>query len=206
RGEDRRERVVDLVGDTGGELADRRELLGVDELRLRALQLLELAQRLLVEPRIVERQTDLVGRRLDERDLTGVEAVGNLPAEREGAEDPAAAADRDADEAADLVEPDRGLRPREEVRVPDDVHRLQGPPRLGDPSDQPLAHGQEPADLAQPRGPPALALELQRLAVSREQVEARDLVAGDVREGLRRGPEHVADVERAADRLGDRTE
>src|SRR5439155_428024 len=81
------------------------------------LQLLELAQGLLVEPRVVERQTDLVGRRLDERDLTGVEAVGDLPAEREGAEDPAAAADRDADEAADLVEPGRGPRPREEVRA-----------------------------------------------------------------------------------------
>ena len=72
--EDRRQRIVDLVRDARGELADRFHLLGVDQLRVRALELVELAKRLGVEPRVVERQADLIRRGLDQGQLGLVEA------------------------------------------------------------------------------------------------------------------------------------
>src|SRR5262249_38996814 len=71
--EDRREGIVDLVRHARRELADRRELLGVDQLglgadalRVRELDLVALAQELGIEPRVVERDADLVRRRLEQ--------------------------------------------------------------------------------------------------------------------------------------------
>src|SRR5215831_19239080 len=94
--EDRRQRIVDLVRHARGELTDRLHLLPVDQLRVGALELVELAARLGVEARIVERQADLVRGGLEERQLGLVERLERLAAERERAQDLAPAVDRDA--------------------------------------------------------------------------------------------------------------
>ena len=79
--EDRRQRIVDLVGDPGGQLADGGELLGVDQLGLRAAQLFEAVHRLRVEARVVERDADLIGGRLHQRYLALAERLAGLAAE-----------------------------------------------------------------------------------------------------------------------------
>ena len=83
---------------------------------VRALELLELAQRLGVKPRVVERDADLVGRGLDQRHLALVEGVAVWRPERQRAQDPAATVDRHAQEAADLVLLDGRLGGRQQVR------------------------------------------------------------------------------------------
>ena len=64
--EHRGERVVDLVGDVGGQLADRRELGGLDELGLGALELGHLLLDALVQPRVLDRHRALERDALDE--------------------------------------------------------------------------------------------------------------------------------------------
>ena len=65
--------------------------------------------------------------------------------------------------------------------------------------DQPLTYRQGPVDAAQALGQPAVAAKLERRAVGSDEVQARDLVAGDVRERGERGPEDLLDVERPAE-------
>src|SRR5262249_59377622 len=101
--EDGRQRIVDLVGHARGQLADRRELFGANELGLGELQLLELPLALRIELGVVERNADLVSGRLEQRHLELVEVILGLAAERKRAEDAATAADRYADEAADVI-------------------------------------------------------------------------------------------------------
>jgi hypothetical protein len=80
--QDDHERVVDLVRDTARQLADRGQPLGPHHVGVGAPQLLELQARLGVQARVVEGQPDLVGARLEQRDLLVAEAVLGLPAER----------------------------------------------------------------------------------------------------------------------------
>src|SRR3989441_4233669 len=204
--EDRREGVVDLMRDPRGELAHGGQLLGVDELCVGAPELLELAAHLGVEAGVVEREPDLVGGRLEERDLAPLEAVEDLAAERERAEDPAAAVDRHADETPDALAPDRGPGGREQVWVRVVFLDPDRPARGGDTTDQALADRQHLVDGAQARRHPALAPKVQRPAVLREEVEARDLVARDARQRLDRRAQHVVPVEGAALRRGDGVE
>ena len=211
--EDRRQRIVDFVRHARGKLADGRQLLGVDELRLGTLVLVEQAQRLGVESlhlrvelRVVERDADLVGGRLEQGQLVLVELVGGLAPERERAEDPPAAVDRHADEAADVVAPDGGPGRREHVRVlvvPLDPDGLAGD---GHVTDEPFADRQPLVHLAEARGHAARASQLERLAVLGQQMEARDLVPGDAGERIQRGAQDLLDVERTADGLGDGVE
>jgi hypothetical protein len=46
-------------------------------------------------------------------------------------------------------------------------------------------------------------MEVEQRPVSRQEMEARDLMAGDARQGVDRGREDFVDVERAADGVGD---
>src|SRR5262249_183960 len=170
------------------------------------LELVELAERLGVEARVVEGQPDLVGGGLQERQLGLVERLERLAAERQGAQDVAAAVDRHAYEAEDRLAPAGGPGARRGVRVlvvPVEPDRLAGE---GDPSNEPGADGQAPVDLAQARRHAALAAQLERFAVLGQEVQARDLVAGDAGQGVDRGAQDFLDVERAADGLRDRVE
>ena len=142
------QRVVDLVGHAGGQLTDRRELLGVNELGLRALELLELAHGLGVEPRVVERDADLVRGGLHQRDLPIGERVTDLAAERQRAENPAPAVNGDAEEAAHAIALDRRLGGRQQVRRLRRVLDVEGLAGSGHPADEPGAHGQLAVDLA----------------------------------------------------------
>ncbi len=63
--------------------------------------------------------------------------------------------------------------------------------------------GRAAVDLAQPRSQTPVAAQMQGRAVGRQQVEARDLVTGDVRERVERDPQDFVDVERGADRGAD---
>ena len=60
RHQDRRQRVVQLVGDTGQERAERLQLVGLDELVLRLLQLAQPRLQLGIEAGLLERQRRLV--------------------------------------------------------------------------------------------------------------------------------------------------
>src|SRR5438876_11259519 len=151
---------------------------------MESTKLLELAARLGGEAGVVEREPDLVGGRLEERDLAPLEAVEDLAAERERAQDPASAVDRHADEAPDALAPDRGPGGREQVWVRVVFLDPDRPARGGDTTDQALADRQHLVDGAQARRHPALAPKVQRPAVLREEVEARDLVARDARQRL----------------------
>src|SRR5438876_10674741 len=106
---------------------------------MESTKLLELAARLGGEAGVVEREPDLVGGRLEERDLAPLEAVEDLAADRERADDPAADVDRHADETPDALAPDRGSGRREQawVRV---VPLYPDPPASGaDTTGQPPA-------------------------------------------------------------------
>src|SRR3972149_8423 len=74
-------------GAAGGRLADGGELLGADELLLGALQLVELPPGLRVEACVVQRDADLVGRRLHQGHLVRVEALERRAAGPKGAGD-----------------------------------------------------------------------------------------------------------------------
>ncbi len=115
------------------------------------LQLLELAQRLRVEPRVVERDADLVGGRLDQRDLPLGERVAVLAAERQRAENagPGCGWRRRGSRACDRAAPPT-WRPAagSATRRVLDVEGLAGG---GHAADEPGAHGQRAVDLAQPR-------------------------------------------------------
>ena len=199
--EDRRERIVDLVRDTGGELSHRRKLLGVDELCLRAPQVLELPARLRVEPRVVQRNADLVRRCLHERDLPLGERLLRAPSQRQRAQDTAAAVDRDADEAADVVGGHGDARLGQQGGIVGRILQDQRDAGLGHAAELTLADREEDVDVTEHRGEQALALEVELLAVLREEMEARHLVPGDVRQGVERRPEHLVDVQAAADSL-----
>jgi hypothetical protein len=59
------QRVVDLVGHARRQLADGRQLRRLYELRLRALELVELRAELAVEARVAQRDGRLAGQRLE---------------------------------------------------------------------------------------------------------------------------------------------
>ena len=70
------ERVLDLVRDAGGELAERGELLGLDQAILRGAQILERVRQLsgallhlLEQPHVLDRDRGLVGKGRDKFDL-----------------------------------------------------------------------------------------------------------------------------------------
>ncbi len=202
--QDDHERVVDLVRDPARELADRGQPLGPHHVGVGAAQLLELQARLGVEARVVQRQPDLVGARLEQRDLLVAEAVLGLPAEREGAQDAVPRPDRHAEKPANAVGAHRGPRRGQQVvRAPGVVHAAHAA-RGGYPADETLADRQHLVDLAQPIGESALAAQQERLAVGGDEMQARDLVAGHVREGTQRLLDDLVEIERAADRLGHR--
>jgi hypothetical protein len=74
--EDRGQAIARLVRETGRQLADGRELLALDQLRLGRLEIVELAPCRRVELRVLQGQADLVGAGLDERDLGFGERLG----------------------------------------------------------------------------------------------------------------------------------
>ena len=202
--QDDHERVVDLVRDAARQLADRGQPLGPHHVGVRAAQVLELQARLGVQARVVEGQADLVGARLEQRDLLVAEAILGLPAERERAQDAVARADRHAQEAADAVGGHRGPRGGQEiVRAPGLVHAPHAPGG-GHAADEALADGQHLVDLAEAIREAALTAQQEHLAVGGDEVKARDLVTGDVREGAERLLDDLVEIERAAHRLGHR--
>src|SRR2546422_10375746 len=119
-----------------------------------------------------------------ERDLARREAVDGLAAERERAEDPAAAVDRHAHETPDVLALDGGSRRREQVWVRVVLLDPDRPAGGGDTADQALADRQRLVDPAQGRRHSALAPQVEHLPVLRQEVEARDLVARDARQRL----------------------
>ena len=70
-------------------------------------------------------------------------------------------------------------------------------------ADEPLPDRKGTVDLAQPGPQAPVAAQVQRRAIGREQVEARDLVPGDVRERVQGDAQDLVDVEGGADRLAD---
>src|SRR3989454_10674829 len=79
-----RQRVVNLVGDVGGQLADRRELRGLDQLRLGPLELGHLLLDTLVQARVLGRHRRLERDALRQPQLVGREPVVILePGDRE---------------------------------------------------------------------------------------------------------------------------
>ena len=111
--------------------------------------------------------------------------------------------DRHAHERVDPFLGDGGPRRRQEIGRLADVRPLQGRAGRGDSADEALAGRQDAIDLAQARPQPPVTAKVQRRAVRRQQVEAGDLVAGDVRERVQGDAEHLVDVEGRADGLAD---
>src|SRR5206468_11896583 len=91
--EDRRQTVARLVRETRRQLGDRRELVTLDELGLGRLEILELVPCRRVELRVLQRQPDLVGGGLDERDLRLAERFPRAAPERQRAKDSSPAVD-----------------------------------------------------------------------------------------------------------------
>ena len=104
--------------------------------------------RLRVEPRVVERDADLVRGGLHQRDLPIGERVTDLATERQRAENPAPAVNGDAEEAAHAIALDRRLGGRQQVRRLRRVLDVEGLAGSGHPADEPGAHGQLAVDLA----------------------------------------------------------
>src|SRR5262245_8752078 len=201
--EDGRQAVARLVREACGQLADRRELLALDQLRLGRLEVLELAPRRRVELGVLQGQADLVRARFDERDLTLGERLARPAAERERAEDAPAAADRHAHESVNAFLRDGSSGGRQEIGRLADVRPVQGLAGGSHAADEALADRQGGVDLAQPRTQAAVAAKVQGRAVGRQQMEARDLMPGDVGERVESDAEHLVDVERRADGLAD---
>ena len=184
--EDDHERVVDLVGDAARQFADRGEPLGAHHLRLRPAQAPRAAARVSeYSARIVEGKADLVGHALEQRDLLVGEAAARLASQRERAEDAVARADRHADEAPDAVGGHGGARRVQEVAGPGDVvHAARWPDWATRPI-SPSPTGRTRLT-SRRRGQAAIAAQEQTLAVGGNQMKARDLVSGDVGEGVER--------------------
>src|SRR4029453_5107402 len=149
--------IVDLVRDAARQLPHRGQPLRANHVGVRATQLLELQPGFRVEPRVVEGQSDLVGGGFEQRDLLAGESLLGLPAEREGAQDPVAGADRYAQEAADAVRGDRGAGGGQEIRGAAGLVHAPHPSRGGHATDEALADRQYLVDLAQARREAALA-------------------------------------------------
>ena len=109
--------------------------------------------------------------------------------------------DRDAYEAPDAVRGHGDARLGQQRRIVGGVLEDQRDAGLGDAAELTLPHREEHVDFTEHRGEQALALEVELLAVLREEMEARHLVPGDVRQSIERRPEHLVDVQAAADSL-----
>ena len=147
-----------------------------------------------------------MGHRLDQRDLGLREWLRGPPTQRQGAEDPSTAPDRHACEPVDPFLPDHGAGGRQQVGRLARVSQRDRAPAHHDPADHTFADREDAVDLAQKRPQSAVAPQMQRRAVGRQEMQARDLVAGDVRERVERDAEHLVDVEARADRLADRVQ
>src|SRR5437870_255699 len=152
--EDCRQAVARLVRETRRQLADRRELLALDQLSLGRLEILELTPGRRVELRVLKRQTDLVRAGFDERALGFRERLARPAAERQGAEDLPAAVDRHAHEGVDAFLRDGRPRRRQEVGGLADVRPVERLAGGRHAADEPLPNRQDAVDLAQP-GPQA---------------------------------------------------
>ena len=70
------QRVLDLVGDAGGELAERGHLLGLDQVGLRRLQALQRVAQLGEQPHVLDGDHGLGGEGLEQLDLLRREGAG----------------------------------------------------------------------------------------------------------------------------------
>src|SRR5262245_50560110 len=93
--------------------------------------------RVAIAARVVERQPDLVGGALEQRDLFVGERIGVSPAKREGAEDAMARAYRHAYEASDPLLQDDLAGSGQEVSSLGNMTEVSHPPAQRDASDQP---------------------------------------------------------------------
>ena len=114
------------------------------------------------EPRVVERDADLVGGGLDQRDLPLVERVADLAAERQRAEHAGPGRGWHAEEAAHAI----ALAPPTWRRAAGSAtratfFRFEGLAGGGHPADEPGADGEHAVDLAQPLGESAVAPQVQ---------------------------------------------
>src|SRR6267142_1216917 len=192
-----------LVHEAGRQLTDGREPLALGHLVLGVLELVELAPRLRVQARVVERERELVGGRLDQRHLCVGEGRRRGAPERQRDDDAAARLQRHAHEAARAFVLHDRPRGRPEVRRGRHVRHARRLAGGGHAADQAFADGQHGVDRAHPRRQPALAAQVQRLAIGREQVQARHFVTGHVGEGVQRQPQRLLEIERAVEGLRD---
>src|SRR3990172_1672958 len=172
----------------------------MDQLGLGAAELLQLARELGGERGVVERQADLVGRRLEERHLLLGERVRRLPAERERSEDPVPRPDGDGDEALDPLRLHHGARGGQEVRRCLNIFHHQGAALGRRVADQPLAEGKRQVHVSEPGGEAPVTPEDERVAVGSEEVEGGELVPRHLREGRERFLQDLLKIKGAADR------
>ena len=122
RGQDRRERIVQLVGDAGDQRAKGPQLVGLDELMLRPLQLLHLGLELRMQARLLQRERGQVGDTVERAAFFVAEAAGRTII---GGEDPDrlfAHTERRSD-AGPNVFPHQGRRQREVPLAGQILHR-----------------------------------------------------------------------------------
>ncbi len=197
------QRVVDLVGHAGGQTIDGGKALSLDHFGLGPAEVVELAVDLAVEARIIEGEADLVGHALEQGHFLVGEPVLGLAAEREGAQDAVARPDGNADEAADAVRAHGRPRRGQEIGLAARVVHPAPAPGQRDTADQSVAHGQLEVDAAELVGEAPLPAQQEALTVRRDQMQARDLVTGDVRESGERFLKHLVEIERSTHGLRD---
>src|SRR5262249_54285249 len=119
------------------------------------------------------------------------------------AEDATVATDGNGHEAADALELDDATRGWQEVGRRRHVVENHALSIGGHTPDESFAGREQFVDLAQRVGGAAIAAQAELTAVGREQMQARDLVTGHLREDIEGRLENVVDVDRSAQRGGD---
>ena len=197
-----------MVGGARGQLAHRAQRLAAQELRLRLRQLLVGALCVLVELRIVERQRRLVGERLREPDLVGLEQASGAVAGAERADHAVADHERHHQHRGIAGALDRRsqFRRQRDARVVQEIGRhgrLSRRDREPGDSVPTRQHGVRPerrrglAGERQPVQTPGFGIEPEERGSLRPQERAhavRDPPGDDARiEGLGERPSHFAE-------------
>ena len=111
-----------------------------------------------------------------------------------------AGSNRDADEAADAVGGHDLPRDGQQVRGLGDLVEAADAAGQRHAADEPVAQGQDLVHLAEPIGEAALSPEEQRLPIGGEEMQASDLVAGDMGQRVDGLLEDLVEVEGPAHR------
>ena len=114
--------------------------------------------------------------------------------------------DGNADEAADAVRAHGCPRRGQEIGLAARVVHPAPAPGQRDTADQSVAHGQLEVDAAELVGEAPLPAQQEALTVRRDQMQARDLVTGDVRESGERFLKNLVEIERSTHGLRDGSE